>query len=84
LSQLRIGELALRTGRTVHAIRWYETQGLIPGVARDSGGRRLYERLGYAHWGHGRVIDRWTQRNDHGDVVIEHADECFYLTKQIG
>lgn len=37
-----IGELAERTGRTVHAIRWYEAQGLIPGVARDSGGRRLY------------------------------------------
>lgn len=43
MSQLRIGELALRTGRTVHAIRWYEAQGLIPGVARDSGGRRLYD-----------------------------------------
>jgi len=37
-----IGELAARTGRTVHAIRWYETQGLVPGVARDEGGRRLY------------------------------------------
>jgi len=24
------------------------------------------------------------QRNDHGDVVIEHADECFYLTKRLG
>ncbi len=40
-----IGELATRTGRTVHAIRWYETQGLVPGVARDDGGRRLYGEL---------------------------------------
>ena len=40
-----IGELATRTGRTVHAIRWYETQGLVPGVARDGGGRRLYGEL---------------------------------------
>lgn len=40
-----IGELATRTGRTVHAIRWYETQGLVPGVARDEGGRRLYGEL---------------------------------------
>ena len=39
---LHIGELATRTGRSVHAIRWYESQGLIPGVARDAGGRRLY------------------------------------------
>lgn len=39
---LRIGELAARTGRSVHTIRWYEAQGLMPGIARDSGGRRLY------------------------------------------
>jgi DNA-binding transcriptional MerR regulator len=37
-----IGELASRTARSVHAIRWYETQGLMPGVQRNSGGRRLY------------------------------------------
>ena len=41
-SNLRIGELAARTGRSVHAIRWYERQGLIPGVIRDGGGRRVY------------------------------------------
>jgi DNA-binding transcriptional MerR regulator len=39
---LRIGEMASRTGRSIHAIRWYETQGLIPDVVRDSGGRRVY------------------------------------------
>ena len=37
-----IGELARRTKRTVHAIRWYEAQGLIPNVERDAGGRRRY------------------------------------------
>ncbi|HWA36803.1 MAG TPA: MerR family transcriptional regulator [Burkholderiales bacterium] len=39
---LKIGELASRSGRSVHAIRWYEAQGLIPGVVRDPGGRRRY------------------------------------------
>jgi len=39
---LGIGELAARSGRSVHAIRWYEAQGLIPGVVRDPGGRRRY------------------------------------------
>jgi len=39
---LHIGELARRTGRSVHTIRWYETQRLIPGVRRDGGGRRVY------------------------------------------
>jgi DNA-binding transcriptional MerR regulator len=37
-----IGELAVRTGRSIHALRWYEAQGLMPGVMRDHGGRRVY------------------------------------------
>jgi DNA-binding transcriptional MerR regulator len=45
MSNLRIGELSARSGRTIHAIRWYETQGLIPGVVRDDGGRRVYNEL---------------------------------------
>ena len=52
---LRIGELAARTGHTVHAIRWFEAQGLIPGVIRDAGGRRSYlER----HLGWIELIDK--------------------------
>ena len=39
---LHIGEVARRTGRSIHTIRWYERQGLIPGVLRDQGGRRVY------------------------------------------
>jgi len=45
MSNFRIGELAERTGRSIHAIRWYEAQGLIPGVVRDGGGRRVYSEL---------------------------------------
>ena len=40
--ELRIGELAARTGRSVHTIRWYDAQGLIPGVIRDASGRRTF------------------------------------------
>ncbi|MFO1326269.1 MAG: MerR family transcriptional regulator [Rubrivivax sp.] len=39
---LPIGVLARSSGRSVHTIRWYEAQGLMPGVQRDSGGRRRY------------------------------------------
>lgn len=39
---LHIGELSRRTGRSVHTIRWYEQQKLIPGVRRDAAGRRVY------------------------------------------
>lgn len=41
-TELRVGELAARTGRSTHAIRWYCDQGLIPGVARDAAGRRVF------------------------------------------
>lgn len=44
-SQLRIGELARLSGRSVHTIRWYEAQGLMPGAARDAGGRRVFNQL---------------------------------------
>jgi DNA-binding transcriptional MerR regulator len=40
--ELHIGDIASRTGRSVHTIRWYERRGLIPGVGRDGGGRRVY------------------------------------------
>jgi DNA-binding transcriptional MerR regulator len=46
---LRIGELAERSGRSVHTIRWYEAEGLMPGVVRDAGGRRVY-RAAHLDW----------------------------------
>jgi DNA-binding transcriptional MerR regulator len=39
---LGISELSVRTGRSIHALRYYESMGLIPFVIRDSGGRRRY------------------------------------------
>src|SRR6266699_2171708 len=52
---LRIGEVASRTGRSVHTIRWYEQQGLLPGVARDGSGRRIYSEY---HVGWLDLMDR--------------------------
>jgi DNA-binding transcriptional MerR regulator len=37
-----IGWLAAESGRSVYTIRWYERQGLLPGVTRDAGRRRVY------------------------------------------
>ncbi|WP_327177239.1 MerR family transcriptional regulator [Streptomyces sp. NBC_01335] len=40
---LSIGEVAGRTGLSVHALRLYEREGLLVGpVGRDAGGRRRY------------------------------------------
>lgn len=39
---LKIGELARRTGKSIHALRYYEAEGLIPNVCRDAGSQRIY------------------------------------------
>ncbi len=40
---LSIGQVAERTGLSVHALRFYEREGLLTGaVRRDAGGRRVY------------------------------------------
>jgi len=41
---LRVGELARLSGRSVHTIRWYEAQSLMPGAARDAAGRRVFSQ----------------------------------------
>jgi GNAT superfamily N-acetyltransferase len=66
------------------AIRWGAAViGLGVGPAN---GRaiRLYEHLGYADWGHGTVVDQWTEHDDESASVHEHADECLYMTKTLG
>jgi DNA-binding transcriptional MerR regulator len=40
---MRIGELAKRSGLSVHTIRYYETIGLLPCPSRDRSGRRSYD-----------------------------------------
>jgi len=52
---MRIGELSARSGRSIHTIRWYEAQYLIPGVQRDLAGRRVYSQM---HVGWMELIDR--------------------------
>src|SRR5436305_11983421 len=40
---LSIGQVAARTGLSVHALRFYEREGLFTDtVQRDAGGRRVY------------------------------------------
>jgi DNA-binding transcriptional MerR regulator len=41
--RLSIGQVARQTGLSVHALRFYEREGLLPiPVGRDTGGRRVY------------------------------------------
>ena len=42
-NDMKIGELAKRTGLSAHAIRYYERIALLPRADRDSGGQRDYD-----------------------------------------
>lgn len=42
-SELRIGELAARSGVSVDTVRYYERQRLLPSAARTGGGFRLFK-----------------------------------------
>jgi DNA-binding transcriptional MerR regulator len=39
---LTVGEAAAKVGLSVHTLRWYEQEGLLSPVGRDSAGRRRY------------------------------------------
>jgi DNA-binding transcriptional MerR regulator len=41
-STLTVSEAADRVGLTPHTLRWYEQEGLVAPVGRDSAGRRRY------------------------------------------
>ena len=39
---LTVGEAAAKVGLSVHTLRWYEREGLVTPVGRDTVGRRRY------------------------------------------
>src|SRR5438034_7291114 len=39
---LTVGEAAAKVGLSVHTLRWYEQEGLVSPVGRDTAGRRRY------------------------------------------
>lgn len=41
---LSVGEAAARVGLSTYTLRWYEQEGLVEPVGRDSAGRRRYTR----------------------------------------
>jgi DNA-binding transcriptional MerR regulator len=75
MQDLHIGEIARRTGRSIHTIRWYESQGLILGVGRDRGGRRVYSEF---HVGWLDLMERLR----HTGMSIRQMREYTMLVKQ--
>jgi RimJ/RimL family protein N-acetyltransferase len=48
----------------------------------NPGARRLYERLGYADWGHGTVVGTWQERDREGPPVT-HSEVLDTLVKAL-
>lgn len=46
---MKIGDLAARTGLSVHTLRYYERIGLLPAASRDAAGQRRYD-TGVLEW----------------------------------
>ena len=44
--------------------------------------RRLYERLGYADWGHGTMVGTWLER-DHDGRPVTLSETCHVLIKRL-
>jgi GNAT superfamily N-acetyltransferase len=68
LTRRGIGTALIRAGEDT--ARRLSHQQLALGVGVDNpNARRLYERLGYADWGHGRVVGTWVERDHDGPPV---------------
>ena len=58
-------------------------QRIALGVGLDNpNARRLYERLGYADWGHGTVVGTWVEHPDDGPPVTL-SEVCDMLVKRL-
>jgi GNAT superfamily N-acetyltransferase len=76
-----IGTALIRAGED--SARRLGHRRLALGVALDNpGARRLYERLGYADWGHGTVVGTWQDR-DHDGPPTTHSEVLNMLVKDL-
>jgi GNAT superfamily N-acetyltransferase len=63
--------------------RQFGHEQLTLGVGLDNPkARRLYERLGYANWGHGTVVGTWVEYPDAGPPVTL-SEVCDLLVKRL-
>lgn len=76
-----IGTALIRAGEDL--ARWLGHEQLALGVGVDNpDARRLYERLGYADWGHGTVVGTW-QEHDHNGRPVTCSETLDTLVRRL-
>jgi GNAT superfamily N-acetyltransferase len=76
-----IGTALIRAGEDTARRLGHERIALGVGVDNPNA-RRLYERLGYADWGHGTVVGTWVER-DHDGPPVTLSEVCDLLVKHL-
>lgn len=79
VQNIGIGSALMRLAEELALVGGHRKIGVAV-EASNPGALRLYERLHYERWTEG-IVDRWTERNEEGVSIREHADECLYLMK---
>ena len=76
-----IGTALIRVAEATARQLGHERIALGVGVDNPKA-RRLYERLGYADWGHGTVVGTWVEHPDDGPPVTL-SEVCDMLVKRL-
>jgi GNAT superfamily N-acetyltransferase len=76
-----IGTALIRAAEDTARQVGYEQIALGVGLDNPKA-RRLYERLGYADWGHGTVVGTWVEHPDDGPPV-SLSEVCDMLIKRL-
>jgi GNAT superfamily N-acetyltransferase len=76
-----IGTALIRAGEDTARRLGHRQVALAVGVDNPDA-RRLYERLGYADWGHGTVVGTWVER-DHDGPPVTISEVCDVLVKRL-
>jgi GNAT superfamily N-acetyltransferase len=76
-----IGTALIRAGEDTARRLGHERLALAVGVDNPDA-RRLYERLGYADWGHGTIVGTWVER-DHDGPPVTRSETCDVLVKRL-
>ena len=76
-----IGTALIRAAEDIARRRGHDRLVLAVGVDNPDA-RRLYERLGYLDWGHGRIVGTWVERDRDPPVTV--SEVCHVLVRTIG